>query len=591
MLKNKTPQVASKITVNLHNSQEIIESVIAELSRTEAVGEITSISGVYCKRIDIRTEIDVNGQAEEVEMKMAFPQAVPYQLPDFFFFDTKYDPLPHLGFDDRKMCLFESGVVHHVNDYVQLSIQCFHKAKQLLTLGANKKNYEDFKKEIDSYWRYSYNGETHVQSNWLFVGVLPCQTTPIKIWQINKWNDDKERLKIVFTESEEGSAFIRYIEKHYSVREYEGLFVCSYSVPNQPPYDLCFKEFVDCVTNDDDKASIKRFVNKQIGGCILFPLGGVGAFGGVVLAGVKTNRNGWRAGSRTAYDVLTRFEQKNVKTARIMGKVYSDQRIAERTKGELMEHTAVGIAGLGSIGSNLCQFLAGHNNMSFTLMDPDVLTIDNIGRHLLGFKYVGMNKAKAIAEHFMSVRPDYQIMTYENDIENVVLKKVRDLNSLNTLFICTGDYMSEKFVVDQLFNRTLNIPVFVLWLEPFAIAGHLLFYNPQDLDGMSGLFDEDGFYVNNIISKEEFVNDSERFVKRVAGCNGSYALYSGNDVLLFLSAIYPYIVSLISNPCKSTCLRWLGNVQIIKEQNITTNTFTQNSGTVVQLDSTKRTSS
>lgn len=86
-------------------------------------------------------------------------------------------------------------------------------------------------------------------------------------------NDDKERLKIVFTESEEGSAFIRYIEKHYSVREYEGLFVCSYSVPNQPPYDLCFKEFVDCLTNDDDKASIKRFVNKQMGGVYIVPFG------------------------------------------------------------------------------------------------------------------------------------------------------------------------------------------------------------------------------------------------------------------------------------------------------------------------------
>ena len=178
MLKNKTAQVASKITVNLHNSQGIIESVIAELSRTEAVDEITSVSGVYCKRIGIRTEIDVNGLAEEVEMIMAFPQTVPYQLPDFFFLDTKYDPLPHLGFNDRKMCLFESGVVHRVNDYVQLSLQCFHKAKQLLTLGANRKNYEDFKNEIDSYWRYSYNGESHVQSNWLFVGVLPCQTTP-----------------------------------------------------------------------------------------------------------------------------------------------------------------------------------------------------------------------------------------------------------------------------------------------------------------------------------------------------------------------------------------------------------------------------
>ena len=589
MLKNKIVPVSSKVRVNLHSSQEIIESVVAELSKTEAVSEITSVFGVYCKRIGIRTEIDVNGQAEEVEMIMAFPQSVPYQLPDFFFLDAKYDPLPHLGVKDRKMCLFEDGIIHPVEDYVQSSIKCFHKAKELLTLGANKKNYEDFKNEIDSYWRYSYNGELHVQSNWLFVGALPGQTTPIKIWQIDKWNDDKERQKIVFTESEEGSAFIRYIEKHYSVREFEGLFVCGYSVPNQPPYDLCFKEFIDGVTNNDDRASIKRFVNKQVGGCVLFPLDGTVAFGGVVLTDIKTNTNGWRKGSRTAYDVLTRFERKNTKVARIMGKSFSAKRIAERTKGDLMERISIGIAGLGSIGSNLCHFLSGHNNMSFTLIDPDVLTVDNVGRHLLGFQYLGMNKSKAIAKYLRGVRPDYEIQTFEDDVEYVALNKGEDLNKLNALFLCTGDYMSEKFIVDRLLNGTLNIPVFVLWFEPFAIAGHLLYYNPADTDEMSDLFDENGFYVNNIIRNEEYASNPDKYVKRVAGCNGSYALYSGNDVMLYLSAVYPCIVSLLNNPCKSTCLRWLGNDQIIKEQNITTNTLTQTPGTVVQLDSTKRT--
>lgn len=54
--------------------------------------------------------------------------------------------------------------------------------------------------------------------------------------------------------------------------------------------------------------------------------------------------------------------------------------------------------------------------------------------------------------------------------------------------------------------------------------------------------------------------------KKDAGCNGEYALYSGNDVTLMLSAFYPYINKLIQQPEQSKCYRWVGNIKLAQEK-------------------------
>ena len=56
--------------------------------------------------------------------------------------------------------------------------------------------------------------------------------------------------------------------------------------------------------------------------------------------------------------------------------------------------------------------------------------------------------------------------------------------------------------------------------------------------------------------------------KRDAGCNGSYVNYSGNDVMLFLSSMYPLISEIIENKTLSTCYRWVGNINTAKEKGI-----------------------
>ena len=62
---------------------------------------------------------------------------------------------------------------------------------------------------------------------------------------------------------------------------------------------------------------------------------------------------------------------------------------------------------------------------------------------------------------------------------------------------------------------------------------------------------------------------TKSFTKKDAGCNGEYALYSANDVLLFLSAMYPIINQLLKSK-KPYCsaYRWNGNLQTAQDKKI-----------------------
>lgn len=108
----------------------------------------------------------------------------------------------------------------------------------------------------------------------------------------------------------------------------------------------------------------------------------------------------------------------------------------------------------------------------------------------------------------------------------------------------------------------------MLWLEPYAIAGHLIYVSKTDgYKTFRNCFDAKGNYKYNMIATTEYEKPA-LLKKRDAGCNGSYVNYSGNDVMLFLSSMYPLISEIIENKTLSTCYRWVGNINTAKEKGI-----------------------
>ena len=517
-------------------------------------------------RITLPSEVNV--KAEFVDAYLIFTDTFPYDMPAVFLPDERFKYLPHISSSTRKLCLYEDGIDYDADNVYGLIRDNLDKTKRWIKHYTSRDNADEYARELTSYWAEAYDGEDDVDSYWTLIGNIPKNTCGLKgiAYELKDGKNNNLCVQHVVVPAEIESGAFDFISGMHKGKEFDALYLSSFDMPKEPPYCLTGQRIIDHLINDEDKKILKRYVNKYGGGFVLFPIGIENLIGGLHIRQLKCNRNGFRPGTITPYGVLTEFESRVKKLPRLLVSVYSDNRIAERTAGNMMEHRKFLIAGLGSVGSNLCYYLNGYNNAQFTLVDRDKLDIDNIGRHLLGFEYQHKYKVTAVAQYLKEYRPDREVLEVRKIFQEL---SDEEINNADCIFVCTGDVMSERWLLQKMRNGEVTIPAFILWLEPYGVSGIMLYVNPDDQKSLEKLVVSaaNGFENFVLISPEEY-QDGEKLIQRDAGCNGKYALYSGNDVTFFLSAVFHVIDQLMKTPTKSRCYRWVGNIDIAAEKGI-----------------------
>jgi len=69
----------------------------------------------------------------------------------------------------------------------------------------------------------------------------------------------------------------------------------------------------------------------------------------------------------------------------------------------------IAIAGCGSIGGTVADIAARTGVGTLTLIDPDMVSPENIGRHVLTSSAIGQRKVDALASHLTAINPDIVI--------------------------------------------------------------------------------------------------------------------------------------------------------------------------------------
>ncbi len=510
----------------------------------------------------------VGEKAEDVEAYIRFPHDFPYSMPCVILLDDRFKYLPHISVGTRKLCLYEDDVVYDADNIEGIIRDNIEKTRKWVESYYNRDNSKEYAQEILAYWNEHYDNETNnVDDFWILCGRIPNCTCELKgiAYAQRDLKEGKYNAKCAVSIDENDPTFA-YIKLNHKTTDYPVLFIASLNMPQAPPYSMTGQELIERIDNEQDKKILKAFINQYAYGYILFPIGLNHAIGGVHIKKLNTKRIGYRPGFLKPFIVMTSFENKNKKLDRLLATIYSDKRIADRTAGEIMKEKIFLIAGLGSIGSNLCYYLNGYNNAKFTLTDRDKLTVDNIGRHLLGFEDVGQFKSYSVARYLHQYRPDRDVRAYTKSLQQL---NDNEIDKNEAIFVCTGDIMSEKWLIEKMVEGGITKPAFLLWLEPYGISGIMIYLNPKDKDSINRVKEkaEDLFWDYCLIKRDEY-NDREKMTQRDAGCNGSYALYSANDVTLFLSALFPHIDQLLNIPTESKCYRWVGNLNIATRKSI-----------------------
>ena len=511
----------------------------------------------------------VFGKLEDVDFYVAFPNGFPYDMPWVIVTGERLRFLPHISYKNRKICLYEDGTVYDTSNVIGLVRDNITRARRWIEKYSNQDNTAEYIEEVDSYWSEQYDNEKELDPYWVILGNIPdntCELTAVTYPVDYLGKNDKYFDRTIVCTTEESEKLLENIYSRYKAHKVSVLFVKSFSIPTEPPYSLTGRQFIDRITEQEDKRIFVKYLNKHREGHLLIPLGLDYLLGGLTIPKLRVFRPGFRGGTLTALDVLTNFEYRNKNLTRIRANIYEKNRIAERTAGAMMQEQSFAVVGLGSVGSNLCYYLNGYNNAKFVLIDSDNLNTDNIGRHLLGFRYLDQKKVQAVKDYLVSYRPDREIKTIENHLEDTPLDAY---SQATALFLCTGDVMSEKWLLDNMAQGIINIPTYLVWLEPYGVSGIMVYVNPSDTENLKSIVERvnDSFLEYCLIDKSEYQN-GENLTKRDAGCNGKYALYSANDVTLFFFALFPHIDRLLNIPEGTQIYRWVGNVEIAVQKGI-----------------------
>lgn len=186
----------------------------------------------------------------------------------------------------------------------------------------------------------------------------------------------------------------------------------------------------------------------------------------------------------------------------------------------------VGIFGCGSLGADVAFLLAKSGIGGFYLTDNQVLSLDNIGRHLLGADYARQNKSDALETFLKKQLPGISVETSGgHDIETMLRERPSVFERLDLIISTTGDWASEC-ALNVAARQWPNFPPIIFgWTEAYGIAGHALVVNAHGGCLACGMT-EHGTFEGRVVEWQA----PDKTLLRATGCGDFYQPYGVTDV-------------------------------------------------------------
>ena len=159
-------------------------------------------------------------------------------------------------------------------------------------------------------------------------------------------------------------------------------------------------------------------------------------------------------------------------------------------RAKKLHGATVAIFGIGSIGGFVAEHLALAGVGDLKLVDPELLTFANSGRHILGANSHGKSKALRVAEILQARFPHHQIKGFLDTAQNFLGENNATIPKLDLIVCVTGDWAVDS-IINERFVHAAVPKVLFGWTEAHAVAGHAVLLS--DRPGcLRCHFDEDG---------------------------------------------------------------------------------------------------
>ncbi|MFM1998112.1 MAG: hypothetical protein RL204_59 [Bacteroidota bacterium] len=116
------------------------------------------------------------------------------------------------------------------------------------------------------------------------------------------------------------------------------------------------------------------------------------------------------------------------------------------------------LIGVGSLGSAIAELLCRSGLTNIYLFDEQDLSIGNLSRHSLNMKYLGFNKAIAMADYLNSIFPDILAIPFDSKFPKVSIEAENFISNSDIVIDCTG--MDSTLYALSQFNWKREIPIY-----------------------------------------------------------------------------------------------------------------------------------
>lgn len=525
---------------------------------------------------------------EELKIYIAFNREFPlnpakiYFSPDDFY---KIGYIPHITYDSiHNICVFDEFVIIDNLRISQAILEQYIKAKNTLIDGIKKRNDKDFKDEFIAYWEQKSNNFDKLDRDYYsIIQKVPKDSDDLNVL-LFKFNHNKNSplLGLLFNKKENTidlyKEYFDSVNLEFDIQEV--FYLGDIDGLEKPPFSITIEESIKYV-GKENLIKYKSFINN---GNIRHKISVFYRrvddrtyYLGWRLPIVKKDKiKGFRDGALSLFNIITNkmFRHHTSNVNRFVSDDLSLKRLINRTSSNKIKTESVKIlvAGLGSVGSNLIYLLNNINFPDFTLVDEDILSVENIGRHFLGFKNLNTFKVDAIKSFLKGKLPSQDIKTYNESIVDLFNNNSEALENQDYIFLCIGKQSVEKWFIELLENEKINKPIFVLWVEPFLLGGQCLYIHPDKKVPINKLFYDIYKYKFSIIEQNELLKKRELFTMKESGCQSTFSPYSSSHLSLFISSVYPKIFQIIEDKSnQSISFSWVGDTYIAKDLNIKIN--------------------
>ncbi len=230
-----------------------------------------------------------------------------------------------------------------------------------------------------------------------------------------------------------------------------------------------------------------------------------------------------------------------------------------------LQDKTVAVIGCGAVGSRVVEQLTLAGVRKLLVLDHDTLSEDNIYRHVLGGRYIGDNKAKAMAEHLKKRLPYVQIVPKAVKSEEWFQKE--EWKTVDIIVDATADFTRMREINKQVVKSPQPIPIVYCWLEPCSVGGHSVLVDGVSKGCLECFFD---FAAQGPQKRCSFLKPYQNVTKDLTGCGGAFTPFSSLDAIKTATLATELILEQLLKKQTTSYRFWVGHNDIAKSAGLET---------------------